>query len=68
MGCATDSGALLAFYLNWGHLREAVQLLINKLKQVDDSAVTENSHVLEVFFRDDVHDGSLNAPLGIRFE
>ena len=69
MGRVIDSGSLLAFHLNWGHLREAAQLLINKLKQVDDSAVAENSHILEVFFRDDVFDtASLNTPLGIRFE
>eukprot|EP01043_Picozoa_sp_COSAG02_P041823 COSAG02_NODE_3502_length_6644_cov_4.775095_2_plen_67_part_00 len=64
-----DSGGLLAFHLTWGHLKEAAQLLINKLKQVDDGAVAENSHILEVFFRDDVLDtASLGAPLGMRFE
>ena len=64
----TDSGALLAFHLNWGHLREAAQLLINKLRQADDSAIADNSHVLEVFFRDGLGTTSLDTPLGIRFE
>ena len=67
----TDSGGLLAFHLNWGHLREAVQILINKLRQADDddSAIADNCHVLEVFFRDGILDtASPSIPLGIRFE
>lgn len=63
----TDSGSLLAFHLNWGDLRQAAQLLIDKLRQA--SVTAESAHTLEVFFREDaLSTTSLDAPLGIRFE